>query len=127
MTGHVETQEGRGGLGGDAYEVDGLPRGPRGAVGAGTVTATFYNFNREHVQRYLPAAWSLTTPEPVLAARPRGADGALRRLLGKQVLASRKMSEAAELVPARLTELGGGFTVTLRAAGAFPAVHFGRG
>ncbi|MEU6763973.1 hypothetical protein ABZ916_15790 [Streptomyces sp. NPDC046853] len=56
VTGHVETQEGRGGLGGDAYEVDGLPRGPRGAVGAGTVTATFYNFNREHVQRYPPAA-----------------------------------------------------------------------
>lgn len=28
---------------------------------------------------------------------------------------------------ARLTELAGGFTETLRAAGAFPAVHFGKG
>ncbi|MEV8314932.1 hypothetical protein AB0Q95_12220 [Streptomyces sp. NPDC059900] len=70
---------------------------PLGAVGAGTVTATFYNFNREHVQRYLPAAWGITTPQAVVAARLRGADGTLQRLLGKEVLTSREMSEAAEL------------------------------
>jgi hypothetical protein len=52
---------------------------PLGAVGAGTVTATFYNFNHEHVKRYIPAAWTVTTPEAVLAALLRGVDGMLRR------------------------------------------------
>ncbi|QXE33773.1 hypothetical protein KQY30_05175 [Streptomyces sp. GMY02] len=70
---------------------------PLGTVGAGTVTATFYNFNHEHVARHIPAAWTLTTPEAVLAARLRGADGTLRRLLGDEALASKEMAEAAEL------------------------------
>ncbi|MFE5371054.1 SCO6745 family protein [Streptomyces mirabilis] len=70
---------------------------PLGEVGAGTVTATFYNFNHEHVARYIPAAWAVTTPEAVLAARLRGADGTLRRLLGEEVLTSKEMVEAAEL------------------------------
>ncbi|MEU4902212.1 hypothetical protein AB0B12_08035 [Streptomyces sp. NPDC044780] len=70
---------------------------PLGAVGAGTVTATFYNFNPEHVARYIPAAWALATPEAVLAARLRGADRTLRRLLGEEALTSKEMAEAAEL------------------------------
>ncbi|MET9533805.1 MULTISPECIES: SCO6745 family protein [unclassified Streptomyces] len=70
---------------------------PLGAVGAGTVTATFYNFNHEHVQRYIPAAWTVTTPEAVLTARLRGADRTLQRLLGKETLTSTDMAEAAEL------------------------------
>lgn len=70
---------------------------PLGAVGAGTVTATFYNFNHEHVARHIPAAWTRTTPEAVLAARLRGADRTLRRLLGEEILASKEMTEAAEL------------------------------
>ncbi|MFD7135831.1 hypothetical protein [Streptomyces sp. NPDC059894] len=70
---------------------------PLGTVGAGTVTATFYNFNHEHVRRYIPAAWTVTTPEAVLAALLRGADGMLRRLLGQEVLASKEMAEAAGL------------------------------
>lgn len=45
---------------------------PLGAVDAGTVTATFYNFDHEHVRRYIPAAWRITTPEAVLAARHGG-------------------------------------------------------
>ncbi|AEN08717.1 MULTISPECIES: hypothetical protein [unclassified Streptomyces] len=70
---------------------------PLGAVDAGTVTATFYNFDHEHVRRYIPAAWTVTTPEAVLTARLRGADRTLRRLLGKEALASAEMAEAAEL------------------------------
>ncbi|MDJ1136996.1 SCO6745 family protein [Streptomyces iconiensis] len=70
---------------------------PLGAVGAGTVTATFYNFNHEHVERYIPAAWSVATPEAVLTARLRGADRTLRRLLGEEALTSKEMAEAAEL------------------------------
>jgi hypothetical protein len=70
---------------------------PLGAVGAGTVTATFYNFNHEHVKRYIPAAWTVTTPEAVLAALLRGVDGMLRRQLGQEALASKEMAEAAAL------------------------------
>ncbi|MFE3830308.1 hypothetical protein [Streptomyces sp. NPDC059092] len=70
---------------------------PLGPVGAGTVTATFYNFNHDHVARHIPAAWTVTTPEAVLAARLRGADGTLRRLLGEEALTSKEMAEAAEL------------------------------
>ncbi|MGP2439380.1 SCO6745 family protein [Streptomyces sp. JW3] len=91
----------------DALAALGLDRGPMsylagraaplGAVGAGAVTATFYNFDHAQVARCLPAAWAVTTPEAVLAARLRGADGTLRRLLGKEVLASGEMAEAAGL------------------------------
>ncbi|MFE2944174.1 hypothetical protein ACFXKG_34795 [Streptomyces sp. NPDC059255] len=70
---------------------------PLGAVGAGTVTATFYNFNHDHVARKIPAAWAVTTPEAVLAARLRGADRTLRRLLGEEALTSKEMAETAEL------------------------------
>ncbi|MEU9184358.1 hypothetical protein AB0D14_07285 [Streptomyces sp. NPDC048484] len=70
---------------------------PLGAVDAGTVTATFYNFNHEHVRRHIPAAWTVTTPEAVLTARLRGADRTLQRLLGKETLTSTHMTEAAEL------------------------------
>ncbi|MEE1801385.1 hypothetical protein PUR57_22320 [Streptomyces sp. JV176] len=70
---------------------------PLGPVGAGTVTATFYNFNHDHVARHIPAAWTVTTPEAVLAARLRGVDRMLRRLLGEEALASKELAEAAEL------------------------------
>ncbi|MFJ5226299.1 hypothetical protein [Streptomyces sp. NPDC088400] len=91
----------------DEFAALGLERGamsyfagraaPLGTVGAGTVTATFYNFNHEHVARHIPAAWTVTTPEAVLAARLRGADGTLRRLLGQETLASKEMAETAQL------------------------------
>ncbi|MDT7803173.1 MAG: hypothetical protein QOI78_6606 [Actinomycetota bacterium] len=70
---------------------------PLGAVGAGAVTATFSNFNHEHVARSLPAAWTVTTPEAVLEARLRGVDGMLRRLLGPEALRSKEMAEGAGL------------------------------
>ncbi|MEV7087873.1 hypothetical protein AB0O07_18585 [Streptomyces sp. NPDC093085] len=70
---------------------------PLGAVGAGAVTATFYNFSHELVRRYIPAAWALAAPEQVLAARLRGADRTLRRLLGEEVIGSAEMAEAAGL------------------------------
>ncbi|MEU3460794.1 hypothetical protein ABZ721_12655 [Streptomyces sp. NPDC006733] len=70
---------------------------PLGAVGAGTVAATFYNFNPEHVGRVIPAAWTVTTPDAVIAARLRGVDKMLRRLLGEEALASQELSETAEL------------------------------
>ena len=68
-----------------------------GAVGAGTVTATFYNFKHELVARHVPAVWQTASPETVLAARARAVDSTLRRLLGDETLASPEMAEAAGL------------------------------
>ncbi|MEV7419622.1 hypothetical protein [Streptomyces sp. NPDC089919] len=70
---------------------------PMGAVGPGPVTGAFYNFSHELVARHLPAVWDTASPEQVLAARLRAADGCLRRLLGPEVIASAELAEAAEL------------------------------
>ncbi|MER5439392.1 hypothetical protein [Streptomyces sp. NPDC002790] len=70
---------------------------PMGAVGAGTVTATFYNFKHELVAKHVPAVWEAASPQAVLAARARAVDSTLRRLLGEEALASQEMTEAAEL------------------------------
>ncbi|MER5277199.1 hypothetical protein ABT025_15755 [Streptomyces sp. NPDC002809] len=68
-----------------------------GAVGPGTVTATFYNFNHELVARHVPAVWDIASPEAVLAARLRAADSTLRRLLGEEIISSPELAEAAQL------------------------------
>ncbi|MCZ2527745.1 SCO6745 family protein [Streptomyces sp. HB2AG] len=70
---------------------------PLGAVGPGTVTATFYNFNHDLVARHVPAVWSEATPQDVLRIRLRVADAVLRRLLGEEAVASAGMAEAAGL------------------------------
>ncbi|MDQ2748799.1 MAG: hypothetical protein M3Y44_04625 [Actinomycetota bacterium] len=69
---------------------------PMGAVSAGVTAATFYNFNPEIVARVIPRAWTLASPEAILAARLRVADLALRRLLGPAVDAP-ELFEAVEL------------------------------
>ncbi|WP_405812189.1 hypothetical protein OG524_32490 [Streptomyces sp. NBC_01520] len=68
-----------------------------GAVGAGAVTATFYNFNPELVARHLPAVWSVVPPRAALDARLRAADSTLRRVLGEGAVTSPGMAEAAGL------------------------------
>ncbi|KOT92216.1 SalK [Streptomyces sp. NRRL F-5755] len=68
-----------------------------GAVGAGTVTATFYNFKHDLVARHIPQVWKVAAPEEVLAARLRAADRTLRRLLGDATVESPEMAEAARL------------------------------
>lgn len=70
---------------------------PMGAVGAGVVTATFYNFNPETVAASIPHAWSVASPADVLTARFNAADAALRRLLGEHTLGDETVSEAARL------------------------------
>ncbi|MFI6938254.1 hypothetical protein ACIBI4_03180 [Streptomyces sp. NPDC050418] len=67
-----------------------------GAVGAGTVAATYYNFKYELIAAHVPAIWESAAPEAVLAARLRAVDGNLRRLLGDAV-DSPEMAEAARL------------------------------
>ncbi|MER5834479.1 hypothetical protein ABT116_27520 [Streptomyces sp. NPDC002130] len=68
-----------------------------GPVGAGAVTAAFYNYKYELVARYVPAVWETAAPGQVLAARARAVDATLRRLLGEEALASAEMAEAARL------------------------------
>jgi hypothetical protein len=68
-----------------------------GRVGAGVVTASFYNFNPELIARCLPAVWDTVSPQEVLAARLRAADTTLRRLLGDEAVESKEMAEAAAL------------------------------
>ncbi|SFQ16604.1 hypothetical protein SAMN05421810_10510 [Amycolatopsis arida] len=73
---------------------------PMGAVGPGTVAATFFNFNPELVARHIPRAWELASPTDVVAARFAAVDAALRRLLGPDTLAGEQVAEAAELARA---------------------------
>jgi hypothetical protein len=54
---------------------------PMGAVGPGVVTATFANFAPAIVARHIPRAWTLASPEQVLAARFEAARASLTRLL----------------------------------------------
>ncbi|UUU29252.1 hypothetical protein JIX56_04730 [Streptomyces sp. CA-210063] len=70
---------------------------PMGGVGAGVVTATFFNFRYELVAKHVPAVWETASPPVVLAARARAVDATLRRLLGEELIASKEVAEAAEL------------------------------
>ncbi|WP_433340141.1 SCO6745 family protein [Streptomyces sp. CA-253872] len=68
-----------------------------GQVGAGVVTASFYNFSPELVARHVPAVWGTAFPGVVLQARLRTVDRSLRRLLGDEAVESAEMKEAARL------------------------------
>lgn len=71
---------------------------PMGAVSAGVVTATFYNFSPWLVARSIPRAWELASPSKVIDARFAAADAALTRLLGAELVASADMAALAGLV-----------------------------
>ena len=75
-----------------------------GPVGAGTVIATFYNFSPTLVARTIPAAWTLATPEQVLAARLDAARASLTRLLGESA-SSDEVAELGELLREATTVL----------------------
>ncbi|HEX6380723.1 MAG TPA: hypothetical protein VF180_05730, partial [Acidimicrobiia bacterium] len=60
------------------------------------VTAVFFNFHPAMVARALPDAWTLASPEDVVAARLETADVALRRLIPGHV-GSPAEAEAAAL------------------------------
>lgn len=70
---------------------------PLGRVPPEVVVATFYNFAPRMVERALPDAWNLSSPEAVLKARYRLADKALRRVLDDP---ERDTKEAADLARA---------------------------
>jgi hypothetical protein len=70
---------------------------PMGAVGAGVVTATFYNFSPSLVAHMIPRAWTLASPEQVLAARLDAARASLTRTLG-EAAGSDEVAELAGLL-----------------------------
>jgi len=69
---------------------------PMGAVSAGTVTATFFNFRPSLVHEAMAGVWDATTPAAVLDARRSAAGAALRRMLGDSVGAA-DVAAAADL------------------------------
>ena len=58
----------------------GFRAAPMGEVSAGVVKATFANFAPSRVERAVPDAWALASPESLLAARSASAAAALREL-----------------------------------------------
>ena len=70
---------------------------PLGRVGAEVVSATFYHHSVEMVSPAIPLAWSIASPERILAARFEAVDQALRRLLPQQI-ESTEIVEAVALV-----------------------------
>ena len=72
---------------------------PMGAVGPGVVTATFSNFSSAIVARHIPRAWTLATPEEVVAARFASARASLTRLLGgEEAAAAPEVTELGDLL-----------------------------
>jgi hypothetical protein len=71
---------------------------PMGAVGAGVVTATFYNFSPSLVAHMIPRAWTLASPEQVIAARLDAGRASLTRLLGEETATSPEVAELAGLL-----------------------------
>jgi hypothetical protein len=69
---------------------------PMGAVTAGTVVATFFNFRPSLVHESMDGVWQTVTPEAVLDARRGAAAAALRRMLG-EAADSPEVAEAAAL------------------------------
>jgi hypothetical protein len=71
---------------------------PMGAVGAGVVTATFYNFSPSLVAHVIPRAWTLASPEQVVEARFGAARASLTRLLGDDVVEGPEVAQLAGLL-----------------------------
>jgi hypothetical protein len=53
---------------------------PLGAVNAGVVEATFFNFHPDMIQRAIPSVWDVAAPAAIVATRSAAAAAALRRL-----------------------------------------------
>ena len=68
-----------------------------GPVAAEVVSATFYHHTVGMVSPAIPLAWSIASPERIVAARFEAVDQALRRLLPQQI-ESAEIVEAVELV-----------------------------
>jgi hypothetical protein len=88
------------GLKGGWMSYFGCRAAPLGAVAAPVVSALFYNFHPQMVARAIPDAWTYATPAALLEARLAAIEGAMRRVLGDDVVSSLSVSRAAELAAA---------------------------
>ncbi|RFA15404.1 hypothetical protein B7R21_05155 [Subtercola boreus] len=70
---------------------------PLGAVTAAPVTALFSGFAPALVERALPAAWSIASPDAVLDARAAGAASTLRTLVPDEDVAARAATALAPI------------------------------
>jgi hypothetical protein len=70
---------------------------PLGAVTLGAVSGIFYTFNPELMGRFFPRAWTLASPEDIVAGRLVAVDASLRRLLGPDLIAATELADAAAL------------------------------
>jgi helix-turn-helix protein len=70
---------------------------PMGAVTLGAVAGIFYTFNPELMGRFFPRAWTLASPEDIVAGRLTAVDESLRRLWGAETISSAELAEAAAL------------------------------
>ncbi|MFL6143698.1 MAG: SCO6745 family protein [Labedaea sp.] len=70
---------------------------PLGAVTLGAVSGIFYTFNPELMGRFFPRAWTLASPQDIVAGRFAAVDQSLNRLLGPETIASPELAEAAAL------------------------------
>ncbi|HLX90020.1 MAG TPA: hypothetical protein VKR22_16360 [Acidimicrobiales bacterium] len=77
---------------------------PLGAATAPVVTALFYNFHPGMVARAIPDAWGYATPPSLLDARLTAMDGAMRRILGDDMVSSSSVSRAAALAARAVAE-----------------------
>lgn len=98
-----------------------------GPVGAGTVTATFYNFNPQSVAEHIPHAWTLAAPEHVIEARYRAAGAAQRDRIeiATNNAASAPWIHLGADGANRLREICRRLSKRITAAGAFPAELLG--
>jgi hypothetical protein len=67
-----------------------------GAVPAEVVIATFYNFHPDLVRAAVPSCWDVAPPDAWQRARRRGADAALRRMVG-DLIDTPEVLEASKL------------------------------
>ena len=73
------------GLKGGWMSYFGCRAAPLGAVTAAVVTAIFYGFHPQRVERAIPDAWLFATPRQLMDARLSAMDAALGRLLGHAI------------------------------------------
>jgi hypothetical protein len=91
------------GLKGGWMSYFGCRASPLGAVTAPVVSALFYNFHPHMVARSIPDAWRYATPTDLLDARLAAIDGAMRRVLGDNIVSSSSVSRAADLMAAAVS------------------------
>ncbi|MFV0258427.1 MAG: SCO6745 family protein [Acidimicrobiales bacterium] len=78
---------------------------PMGAVGAGVVTAAFYNFAPRMVGRAVPGVWSILAPGEALRVRHERVQAALERLSSTPEAPTAPAAAVAGLVRAAVADL----------------------